>query len=352
MSTGGIIGTVVGGAIGLVIGGPIGMLIGAGIGMAGGMVIDPIEPDVAKPDPMQLTAPSAQEGIAVADVLGTTQLSGNFMWYCCPYSKAIKEKVGGGGCRGSKKITTGYEYYLSFAIGLCRGPVDTLHCIWEGDKVLWNGPISLGEATNGHVALSVEDRGTIDFYFGTDDQPFNSFMKKKTGVELYYPGLCYAVFRGFMIGNVNRVNMFQFIIQKTPSYGFNVDNYIGDWNYNPAHAIYHILVNGVGLPPDMIDDQSFSDAADTLAAEGLGISIPMKLEKPPIRYIESICQHIRACLYTNAAGDIAIRLFRKDTGAEDMVVISEEDLLEEVGVERQSLVETDNEVQVRATVIE
>ena len=128
MSIGGIAGTVVGGAIGYIIGGPAGMMIGAGIGMAAGMVVDPVEPDVAKPDPAQLAAPTAVEGVPVAEALGTVQLSGGFIWYCCPRSEEEKERAGGKG--GGKKVVTGYRYYLSFAVGLCRGPADVLYCIY------------------------------------------------------------------------------------------------------------------------------------------------------------------------------------------------------------------------------
>ena len=349
MSIGGIAGTVVGGAIGYIIGGPAGMVIGAGIGMAAGMVVDPVEPDVAKPDPAQLAAPTAVEGVPVAEALGTVQLSGGFIWYCCPRSEEEKERAGGKG--GGKKVVTGYRYYLSFAVGLCRGPADVLYCIYEGDDLLWEGPLSIGDATQGHVTISVEDRGEIDFYFGTTDQIANSFMHEKTGYALPYKGLCYAVFRDFMIGRYNRVGAFRFILKKRPGYAFSAVQDIGDYNYNPAHALYHLLVADAGLSSDQVDGQSFGDAADTLLAEGLGISIPMKRERPLIRYIESICRHIRACLYVNAAGKIALRLYRKDVAMEDMLVISEDDVLEEIGLERRNMIEAENEVQVRTTTI-
>jgi len=349
VSIGGLVGTVVGGAIGAVIAGPVGLAVGAGIGLAGGMLIDPVEPDIAKPDPAQLTAPTAREGTPVADALGTVQLSGSFIWYCCPRSEEVKEDAGGKG--GGGEVVTGYKYYLSYAIGLCRGPVDVLYCIYEGDNLLWEGPLSIGDATQGHVTISVEDRGEIDFYFGTSDQVANSFMHEKTGYALPYKGLCYAVFRDFMIGQYNRVGAFKFILKKRPEYAFSAAQNIGDYNYNPAHALYHLLVRDVGLSSDRIDEQSFSDAADTLLTEGLGISIPMRMERPLIRYIESICQHIRACLYVNAAGKIALRLYRKDVAIEDMLVITEDDVLEEIGLERQNMIEAKNEVQVRTTTI-
>ncbi len=348
MSTGGIIGTIAGGALGFVIGGPVGVVVGAGLGLGAGMVIDPIEPDIAKPEPAQLSVPTAVEGAPIPDVLGISQLSGNFIWYCCPKSKAIKEEGGKG---GGGDVVVGYKYYLSFAIGLCRGPVDTLYCIYDGDELLWEGPLSLSDATNGQVTISIENRGVINFYFGTQNQTPNSFMGEKTGYFIPYNGLCYAVFEDFMIGQYNRVGNLQFVIKKRPEYSFSTLKNIGDYNYNPAHAIYHLLVTDAGLPPDKIDEQSFADAANTLSQENLGISILMKEEKPLIRYIETICQHIRACLYVNAEGKIAIRLYRKDVPVEDMVVISEDDILEEIGLERQNMIEAKNEVQIQTNTI-
>ena len=354
MSIGSGVGLVVGGVIGYVIGGPAGALEGAfiGMGVGGGiqMLVDPIEPNVAKPDPAQLAAPTAHEGAPIADALGLVQMSGNFIWYCCPWTKKIKEDSGGKG-GGGGKVVKGYKYYLSFAIGLCRGPVDVLYCIYEDDKLLWEGPLSLSDATYGHVTISVEDRGEIDFYFGTTDQVADSFMSGKTEYALPYKGICYAVFRDFMIGKYNRVGRFKFLIKKRPAYSFDSYQNIGDYNYNPAHALYHLLATDVGLSDDQIDDQSFSDAADTLHTEQLGVSVPMKMEKPLIRYIESICQHIRACLYVNAAGKIALRLYRKDVETENMLIIDENDVLEEIGIERQSMIDAKNEVQVRTNTI-
>lgn len=348
MSTGGIIGTIAGGAIGFVIGGPLGAAVGAGLGLAAGMVIDPIEPDIAKPEPAQLSVPTAMEGAPIPDVLGISQLSGNFIWYCCPRAEEVKEDAGKG---GSGEVVTGYKYYLFFAIGLCRGPVDTLYCIYDGDTLLWEGPLHLSDATNGKVSISVENRGIIDFYFGTQDQTPNSFMSGNTGYSISYKGLCYAVFENFMIGQYNRVGNLQFVIKKRPEYSFSTLKNIGDYNYNPAHAIYHLLVTDAGLPPDKIDEQSFADAANTLSQENLGISILMKEEKPLIRYIETICQHIRACLYVNAEGKIAIRLYRKDVPVEDMIKVTEDDILEEIGLERQNMIEAKNEVQVQTNTI-
>ena len=348
MSVGSIINTVVGAAYGFSIGGPWGAVAGAVAGFGLGMITDSAQPDIAKPDTTQLVAPSANEGIPVADILGTTQVCGNFIWYCCPRSEEVKEHAGGKG--GGKDVTVGYEYFLSFAIGLCAGPVDIIYCICEGDDLLWEGPLFLTDATNGCAVISVEGRGEIYFYFGTDDQEHDAYMGERTGYEIAYKGLCYAVFHDFMIGNQNRAGNFKFVVKKCPEYSFNISQEIGMYDYNPAHAIYHCLKIS-GLATDKIDGSSFNVSANTLFEEDLGISMNIASEKQLVKYIESICYHIRGCIFLNGSGKIAMRLYRKDVDIVDMVVISDDDILEDITVNQGNMLSAKNEVQAQYTSI-
>ena len=344
MSLGTIASTLGGAAQGFSMGGLWGAVAGAVFGFGLGMVAEATQPGIAGPEVTQLVAPSATEGIPIADILGTTQICGNFIWYCCPRSKKIKKKA------GKKKVTVGHKYYLSFAISLYRGSVDVIYCIYEGDALLWEGPLFLADATNGCVIISIEDRGEIYFYFGTDDQVHDAFMSEKTGYELDYKGLCYAVFHDFMIGTQNRVGNFEFIIKKNPEYTFNPSHLIGTYDYNPVHAIYHCL-RSAELLSDKIDEVSFSAAADTLLSEGLGISMNIGLQGALIKYIESICYHIRGCIFLNSSGKIAIRLYRKDVDIVDMVVISDDDILEDITVNQGNMLAAKNEVQAQYTSI-
>ena len=107
-----------------------------------------------------------------------------------------------------------------------------------------------------------------------------------------YKGIAYAYFDDCYIGNYNRCPTMKFVVKKRPTYAFNTKESIGSYEYNPAHALWHIWVEMLGLPDSYLDSDSFSDAADTLYGEELGVNILFQDTKEAITYIESILNHI------------------------------------------------------------
>lgn len=137
--TGGMaIGAVVGGTIGWLLGGPYGAYLGATIGMGIGSYIDPVKlkDQTATPIPQELSVPTADENLPIPDVIGVGKISGNIIWF--------QEE-------GSKVVDGQLNYYMSFAIGICEGPVDSLLTVYRNDDMVWTGnlniPTSGGEST-------------------------------------------------------------------------------------------------------------------------------------------------------------------------------------------------------------
>lgn len=84
---------------------------------------------------------------------------------------------------------------------------------------------------------------------------------------------------------------------------------------NPAHIIRESLTNpvwGLGHPEFDIDDDSFMAAAQTLADEGMGMSLLWDGQKPVEEFIDDIMQHIDAALYIGNDGRFVLRLIRDD----------------------------------------
>src|SRR4051812_49471579 len=72
---------------------------------------------------------------------------------------------------GSSKVTTGYNYFGSFAQVVCEGPVDVLHQIKNGDTVIWTGPIYRTAAMDGSGKTDLTTSiGLVRFYWGTTAQ--------------------------------------------------------------------------------------------------------------------------------------------------------------------------------------
>ena len=201
MSTGGIIGGVIGGAAGFFLGGPLGAIYGAGMGFSAGMILDPItpdEPNLASPNPNEIIM-EPQEGGIVAEVLGTASLTGNLLMYGQERVENITETVETGKGGGSDQtVVTGYEYYMTWAVGICAGPINTLHCIYKGTDIVWEGSLDISYSINGRTTVILDGMGTCVFYFGTEDQPIentllNLVYEEQESLISGMRYLCYAI---------------------------------------------------------------------------------------------------------------------------------------------------------------
>ena len=83
---------------------------------------------------------------------------------------------------------------------------------------------------------------------------------------------------------------------------------------NPAHIVRECLTNtdwGMGLPTSMIDDASFTAAADTLYAEGFGLSLSWTGQSSIEEFINEILNHIDGAYGVDpATGKLFIKLIR------------------------------------------
>lgn len=361
MTTGQIVGTVVGAVIGYFTGGAGwylagSILLGASAGYAAGSALDPVAPDVpgaGQSATGELDVTLADEGIVIADALGTVKGTGNIFWYGGHRVVEIKEKVSGGKGGGSKKVVTGYKYYLSWAMGLCIGPVDELLSIFQNDTPIWQGNELKVDAINGMTTITIDDLGTLYFYFGTSDQLENSYIGDLILSELGssynppYNNLCWVYFKDCNLGSYNRVPTFKFVFRKSPAFDFNIWNRVQYYDYNPAHALYYLLTNGTEIAESMIDETSFSNAADTLLAENRGVSIYCGEERTLITLIESIITHINAIIQYENDGKFHLTLIRDDIDEGDMPSFSDEDFVEPPTIKRNTWNETNNDVKIQ-----
>jgi len=122
---------------------------------------------------------------------------------------------------------------------------------------------------------------------------------------------------------------------------------IGTYDYNPAQALWYLLETGVGLPATMLDADSFSDAADALETEGLGVSLLMDNAQEVYDWIDTILSHVNAMLHYAADGRIHMRLIRNDYTAGDLPLVDEDHIIEPPTLTRNSWVATVNEIKVK-----
>lgn len=353
MSAGGAIGAIVGGVIGFVVAGPAGAIYGASIGFSVGMLIDPLTPDVGgigDPLPDKLGVTPNKIGIPIPDLLGTGSIKGNLLFYGRERNEPIysETSTGGKGGGSAPKQVSGYSYYMSWGIGICIGEADEIYSIWQDEKCIWSGnlerPVSGGQET-----IVIEDFGSAIVSFGTQDQSAISSVGKVISdptLNTPYRGLCWIYFNDCYIGKNNRMPSIRVVLRKTPELSFNTNNVIEVHDYNPAHAIWYILNNLTRLPESWLNEDDFSDMANTLNTDSRGVSILFGKQQKAIDYIESINVHIDGMVLYGNDGEFHPKLIRDDYIPATLPDIDENVLLEEPVFHRGSWIDTINEMKV------
>jgi len=332
MSLGSIIGGIAGGVIGFFVGGPVGAVYGFSIGFGIGNMIDPMTPDADSPGipSQELQITSNEIGSPIFDCLGTVKISKTtLLCYGKERSEAIYTEVSGGSGGDSQKQQTGTNYYMTWAVGICQGPVDAVVTIFKDEKPIWNG-LKIRPSSGGVETISISDFGTINFYFGTDDQAANSNIGEIIGdstLNSPFRGLCYAVMNDCLIGNFNRMPSMRFIVTKLPELGFSSECQIQLADYNPIHAIWYILTEMVDLDSSWLNSTAFANAASSMALEFRGISILFNQQIPAISYIEAINSHILAILLYNSDATFIPKLIREDYDVSTLETVDENFLL-------------------------
>jgi hypothetical protein len=331
------------------------MAIGMGIGTAVGLLVDPIKPDMpspGQPATSEFDVTTAEEGIPVADILGSPKMNANIIWYCCNRSEEETEEVEAGkGGASSEDVVVGYKYYITAALCLCRGPVDKLFTIYRNDDCIWNGELNRsGANADGYTTITIPDHGTLRFYWGSETQ--NADAAHLAEVEdptivPSYRGWCYVLLDDFFIGDYNRMPSYRFVCQKNPTFSWSSRETVNYYDYNIAHAIYYVLTEILGLPSTYLNTTSFATAAETLYWEGRGITMLANTANEGTNYIEALLQHGSAALRFRADGKFHLHLLRKDVAFYDIPIVDEDMILEEPQIDRKAWLDTSNEIKVQ-----
>lgn len=200
-STGQWVGAVVGAIAGFFTGGTtwyyaLGyMAQGAAVGSAVGGLIDPPKgPNIQGPRMGDLAAQSAGYGSTIPRIYGQMATFGNVFWVENNRIKEVaKKKKNGKGGGGS--TTTTYSYYATFAVSLCRGPIQGVRRVWVGSKLIYDASsVSIDQ-----IAASNAGAKYFKLYTGSDTQLPDERMEATLGVGNVpaYRGLAYLVFEDY-----------------------------------------------------------------------------------------------------------------------------------------------------------
>lgn len=196
-----LIATVAGGAIGFAIGGPLGAQIGMTLGGMIGSTL--FGPTIKGPRLTDLKVTASTYGVAIPELYGTVRVGGNLIW-----SSGIKEttKKSGLGKGGPKQVN--YSYDATFALGLCKGPIDDVLRIWADSKLIYdnssNATRNLGSGTAvdfkfAEAGVKKKKSYKFRFYRGDEAQLPDSLIVADKGADSTsaHRGLCYLLFEKF-----------------------------------------------------------------------------------------------------------------------------------------------------------
>ena len=189
---------------------------------------------------------------------------------------------------GSKKeVTIGYKYYLGMHMVICHGPVDSLTRIDVGERTAWGGNVTGssqiyinnpdlfgGEKKEGGV------QGYVDVMMGDASQAKNDYLVSQLGgIIPAFRGIVSLVLRQCYVTAMSPYpKSWSFLVKRIPAKDWYAAKADINGSANAAHIIYETITNtqwGMGYAADTIDDASFRSVADTLYAEGLGLSFEM-----------------------------------------------------------------------------
>jgi hypothetical protein len=260
--------------------------------------------------------------------------------------------------RGKKSVTVGYWYGLGMHMVLCHGPVDEVTEVIVGEKTAWTGSVT----TNDSISISRRDLfggeereggvdGTLDVMFGGAGQTPNAYLQSQLGTNIpAFRGVLSVAWRGLVSAMNPYIKPWRFRVKRIPRAWYPAKAEIGG-DANPAHIIRECITNptwGMGYPDADIDNASFTAAADTLYAEGFGLSILWDQEQTIEDFILSILRHIDGVLYVHPrTGKFTLKLARDDYSAASLPTLSPSNVLRIEELTRLSWGEIVNQVTIQ-----
>ncbi|KVC62707.1 hypothetical protein WI72_09695 [Burkholderia ubonensis] len=180
-------GAVVGGAAGFLIGGPAGIAEGAELGWMAGGIAGGLLFRQKGPQPADIRIQDSAYGKPVPLAYGIYRIAGNIIWAGQPYVASGGGKGAGGKGPQQQKVS------MSFAVGLCAGPITAVRRIWANGKLIYD----VSNPSN-FQAISGSNQMVTNFtvYPGDENQLPDPVMQAALGVNNTpaYRGLAYVVF--------------------------------------------------------------------------------------------------------------------------------------------------------------
>lgn len=266
-----------------------------------------------------VNAPSIAEGTSITLIGGSSLLARQaVVWY------------GGLGATAYETTKTrGFKYRITGHLNLCWGPIDDVLELRFDDIIVPTTSYSktvtaeyIDFAINAPDLFGGDDQeggivGTVRVYRGTLTQTYDTELATLIGSALpAYRRCAYAVLRDVYIGNSPRLKAMSLLIRCTPdALGLGNGHHAIGIDENPINFIYRILNDstyGAGIPADGFDLPAWQAAAETVYAEGVGISPQLAQSSDIEATIQDLKRYVDGEVFEDpTTGLVSIRLIRE-----------------------------------------
>lgn len=403
-----VAGAVIGGVLAYFTFGVSAIFMGAAVGYSvAGAIQGPEAPKggAMRPDELQVVQSSESSTIPVG--FGTFRLAGNIIGYDKASFKATEiesESEGGKGGGGEKQVT-GYSYSMTWAVGLCMGPVDVIvqvqgspgmdfidfHILELSEKEEMVAAKSQGTITRDQfqawlskfydaqeaeptVPIDVTDGASLTLSFkGTKEDSgkviFDAGTRTQVGTmpidgEIYnYRDVCVATFVDYTMGSSPAPRTYLFTITRMPkvldaegvAIPFFPVNAAVDPEHpefgdaNPAAIIWEIFTNeiwGKGMSPDILNEDDFKKAAQYFQTNRIGISTTLGDDQSNVELVQRFRDLFGLVTWWDGEQVRARALWDRSNAYDPRIRITSEDMIGDPTFTRQSMIAATNEVRV------
>ncbi len=310
--------------------------------------------------------PTATEGRVTPIFWGTVRMDGpNVIWYGDLVQEPITEKVKTS-LFSSQRVVKGYRYKLGMQFGLAWGEVTAITGLWIGDDRVWTGSVTDGGTftVDSPDLFGGDDEGqggftgTFKFFGGSTTQLASSYLstyQQQGGDTPGYRGMCYLCpdTERWYVGNSTSIKPYKFELQRFPSnLGLTLDRHIvNSADANPIEVLYEVMTDtdwGLGYLPSDINVPSFVAAAETLFAEGNGMSYMITSPLQSAKIMNLIEEQIDGLVRFNpVSAQWEIKLARADYTPGTLPLIDESNIVDFINYSRGTWSGTTNQVRTQ-----
>ena len=185
-------------AVGTAFAGPLGGIAGGLLGgIADRAIVSALTPPTQVGQRLSgLELHSTSVGAPMAAVFGRARVAAQTLWAARFKEHRVEQSTGGG--KGGGQTTVSYTYSLSFAVGLCEGPITGIGRVWADGTVMDMSTVAyrlhLGDADQAPDSLIEAVEGDAPAYRGTaylvfEDLPLATWGDRppQLNVEIFHP---------------------------------------------------------------------------------------------------------------------------------------------------------------------